>query len=426
MDDAGAGVVEFALWCAGCGGDLKGVRLDGVCGQCGDAVGRTLDVGAVDGATLAVAADVTCVRCGYNLRTLRLGSNCPECAGPIVESLRPNALEFADRRWLTRVRRGVTLELVAGLGFVAICVGMMVLALTPAFGGMARARGWAVAALALGIGMLGVVVVYAIGVFGVTSRNPADGAAASRRPAWAARVLVFAPCLFAVRGALTGQLVGGTFGSYVYVGMGVAGLMGSVASFPCMLACLRGVARQARRHGLARLTTVAVWLTVGACVVGGGSAVVTGMIVTRGTAGAAVAASTPVPGRSAGTVAAPPAAGAASGAVGSGGAGSGGATVSGGGTGGAPSVTVTSSGQVVTRSVTPSGQVVTTTTTSALAPMAVGLVSCVAGVLYLACVLVIVIVLFKYRGMLSSALAVRRAGGRRDVVVNPHVDGTTV
>ena len=62
-----------------------------------------------------VAADIPCVGCGYNLRTLRRDAMCPECGRAVQDSVRTDALRLAALGGLRRVRVGVTWLLVVGV-----------------------------------------------------------------------------------------------------------------------------------------------------------------------------------------------------------------------------------------------------------------------------------------------------------------------
>ena len=53
-----------------------------------------------------IACDVPCQRCGYNLRGLRREGRCPECGGPVKVSLLGERLRFADPIWLKKVSLG--------------------------------------------------------------------------------------------------------------------------------------------------------------------------------------------------------------------------------------------------------------------------------------------------------------------------------
>ena len=79
-----------------------------------------VEVGSIPGPTSAdptqaatLVADVPCVKCDYNLRGLSADGRCPECGEAVVSSLRPDRLMFADRTWLTRIARGLTMIYIA-------------------------------------------------------------------------------------------------------------------------------------------------------------------------------------------------------------------------------------------------------------------------------------------------------------------------
>lgn len=255
--------------CAGCGGDLCGASLADACPHCAAPVGRTVDVAAIDGATLAVVGDVTCVTCGYDVRTLRIGSRCPECGCAIVESLRPSALHVADRVWLARVRRGVTLQLVAACCVVGIVVVSWGLSSRTQATGRVGGLGLVVALCRSGIWIL-----YGIGLFGATAPDP-DVRSRDTTPApWVARALFFS-ALLAVPGGGGGRLAG----FVVVTVFTVIATWGTLASVPCMLVCLGRLARRARWDRLARVTAVAVRVGAGVCVVGAVLAVVSHIMV---------------------------------------------------------------------------------------------------------------------------------------------------
>jgi len=59
--------------------------------------------------TVESARDLLCVACGYNLRTLRRDQNCPECGTPVTRSMCGNLLSASDPHWLARICRGQAL-----------------------------------------------------------------------------------------------------------------------------------------------------------------------------------------------------------------------------------------------------------------------------------------------------------------------------
>lgn len=54
-----------------------------------------------------IGEDSPCVDCGYNLRGLKMEGNCPECGTAIGESLPPDMLRYGADRWLRFVNAGV-------------------------------------------------------------------------------------------------------------------------------------------------------------------------------------------------------------------------------------------------------------------------------------------------------------------------------
>ncbi len=57
----------------------------------------------------AIDQDLSCKRCGYNLRGLREENLCPECGTPVGRSTTADLLRFADPNWMGRVAAGVNL-----------------------------------------------------------------------------------------------------------------------------------------------------------------------------------------------------------------------------------------------------------------------------------------------------------------------------
>lgn len=53
-----------------------------------------------------VEDDISCIHCGYNLRTLRLDGVCPECGSPVSLTVRVDLLRFADPRWVENLAAG--------------------------------------------------------------------------------------------------------------------------------------------------------------------------------------------------------------------------------------------------------------------------------------------------------------------------------
>jgi hypothetical protein len=74
-----------------------------------------------------IAFDLPCFFCSYNLRTLTLGGICPECGRPVQDTFQHGWLIFADKRWLGKLHRGISLilcALLASIGYIWGFVGM--------------------------------------------------------------------------------------------------------------------------------------------------------------------------------------------------------------------------------------------------------------------------------------------------------------
>jgi hypothetical protein len=125
--------------------------------------------------------DLPCIQCKYNLRGLGDGSRCPECGTPIAESLR-GLLVLADPAWLTRV--GAGLDVIWWLGFAILFVVVLL-----AVGMLMPHPPDPVLFCAAAVLQLSVVLVFVVGVFLSTCRDPGADAKGASRWGYAARVL---------------------------------------------------------------------------------------------------------------------------------------------------------------------------------------------------------------------------------------------
>lgn len=82
--------------------------------------------GVVD-AQGVLSIDLECKRCGYNLRGLRQEGRCPECGTPIGLSTLGDLLRFADPKWVDKVALGLTILLWMILGGLLVGVVTAVL-----------------------------------------------------------------------------------------------------------------------------------------------------------------------------------------------------------------------------------------------------------------------------------------------------------
>lgn len=102
---------------------------------------------APHGAAEAVAGDLACTSCGYNLRTLRFDGLCPECGAAVAMSLPGPSQTDADPQWLRTIVLGLKL---LGLATLLAVVQLVLLASSdPVRSPHAHVLAWVVFVLAL-------------------------------------------------------------------------------------------------------------------------------------------------------------------------------------------------------------------------------------------------------------------------------------
>ena len=70
-----------------------------------------------------IVVDHECKKCGYNLRGLREDGRCPECGTPIGLSTTGDLLRFADPEWVEKVARG--LKIILWMILVGLIAGIL-------------------------------------------------------------------------------------------------------------------------------------------------------------------------------------------------------------------------------------------------------------------------------------------------------------
>jgi len=70
-----------------------------------------------------IVVDHECKKCGYNLRGLREDGRCPECGTPIGLSTTGDLLRFADPEWVEKVARG--LKIILWMILVGVIAGFL-------------------------------------------------------------------------------------------------------------------------------------------------------------------------------------------------------------------------------------------------------------------------------------------------------------
>ena len=71
------------------------------------------------GADGRIRIDIPCQHCRYDLRTLKPDGICPECGHPVSDSARDGLLRFSYPRWVKRLRLGALLLLIGIAGSIA-------------------------------------------------------------------------------------------------------------------------------------------------------------------------------------------------------------------------------------------------------------------------------------------------------------------
>lgn len=119
-----------------------------------------------------VAIDLKCVKCGYNVRTLRDDGRCPECGNAVAVTVRLYQQWFNHGEWLTAACSGISILLGGALfGLPILLLASWMMTLPPqkidqdAFVG--------VGTFALASGLAGAVLVL-IGLREISKRDPAE------------------------------------------------------------------------------------------------------------------------------------------------------------------------------------------------------------------------------------------------------------
>lgn len=120
--------------------------------------------------------DRMCRRCGYNLRGLRRDGRCPECGTAVAISLEGDLLRYADPRWVERLGRGSRFILNGLSAALLFAIATAILIVGPR-GGAAGTTSVAVDALAAICEvalLIGLVTAYC-GSWMMTSPDPTRG-----------------------------------------------------------------------------------------------------------------------------------------------------------------------------------------------------------------------------------------------------------
>jgi len=251
--------IDFAIACRRCAAPLLGMDSAGVCAACGHLVAETVDDRVLDAATGMVATDLTCVHCSYNLRTLRFDAACPECGMPVFNSLGVDELRFCDPRWLGRLRRGINIVLISVLASIVVGALGGLFAVIAGLGGVPSTT----LRLILALPSISGYALVLIGAFYITSPKP-DEPAGERTN----RIGGIMRGLFLISFALTvvsvsivnpfAMLTGGSISRWSFSLAMAQSLLYGVAAIGTLIVLAR-VAVLGRRPGLRKLGRVLAW-----------------------------------------------------------------------------------------------------------------------------------------------------------------------
>ena len=211
-----------------------------------------------DNADSPNADAIFCVGCGYDLRNLPVDGPCPECGRAIAESLDGRRLAAADTRWLTRLATGQTL-VDRGLHLALISFGVMPL-FAIAFG-VLRYVNAPIGRFEILFPILLVLLLIGIGLvwFGamlVTAPDPSERGeepphSARRLARWGLAVSIVCTLLAYLVTTLT---VGVTFMFVARVVLQLLAVVGVTVGITTLLSCLAGRGIRIPDHDLARRT----------------------------------------------------------------------------------------------------------------------------------------------------------------------------
>lgn len=210
-----------------------------------------------------IDVDILCIHCGYNLRGLRSDGRCPECGGAIADSMRGELLRFADVEWLTRLRLGVALKLWAITLAVLLAMGGGVVAF------VLRNAG-AVMVITTIVGFAG----SALGLWGTWCITAPDPRLSLSEQSVTLRKVIRACAVAGLAGGVsqlggTGVVAASEALSVVLIAVGGIGVLAGWTASYAELFYLRRFVRRVPDPALAKSTTRLIWATLifGGCAV---------------------------------------------------------------------------------------------------------------------------------------------------------------
>jgi hypothetical protein len=224
-----------------------------------------------------IVVDHECKRCGYNLRGLREDGRCPECGTPIGLSTTGDLLRFADPEWVEKVARG--LKIILWMILVGVIAGILS----------------AVAGATVGqeFSTILMFIVQLITFYGVWLMTEPDPSGIGEDPNITARKviritlvvgLLNSPLQFAL-GALNLPRAGVILVGLIMLLVGLVGLVGEFAKFIYYERLARRIPEDSLA-GRARFLKWAFTITLAVMVVVGGIAAIVGATAPAGAGGA--------------------------------------------------------------------------------------------------------------------------------------------
>lgn len=169
----------------------------------------------------AIAEDSECKRCGYNLRGLKEDGRCPECGTPIGLSTQGDLLCFADPEWVEKVGHGMTIIL--WMMLIGVIIG--------ALAGFLAAVGFQLRTFTAVLSL----AAYAVSFYGVWLMTEPDPSGIGEDPNLTARKVIRITLIVGIGGQLASAVAqaapGGGAPLTLLVTAFAAGLVGVVGEF---------------------------------------------------------------------------------------------------------------------------------------------------------------------------------------------------
>lgn len=223
-----------------------------------------------------VAGDVHCRRCGYNLRGLAAEGVCPECGTAVGRSLRGDLLQFCDPDWVATLASGM--NWIVG----AIVAAVLLMFLGGGAGFMMARSGAEPVGLFRFLIPLAQMAAATIGLIGYWKVTTSDPSGLEQPNDISARKLIRVAQLVGLAWIPVGELLEPVSDVAFGLGAAAAGILGLIGTF-AIFVYARRLALRIPDARLARSTRIVMWgvaTLLGLSILIGVAAVV-GAVVTR-------------------------------------------------------------------------------------------------------------------------------------------------